>query len=224
MSALKQLSPDMENTGEHRVKSVRRVRPSIDTVGLKPNVRIKALNSRKRNATHPFRIRYIWNFLRLIYSNLQQTYWQRTSLIIERTMAPSRWWHFTFVQSYDSKIQQLYFWQSKMLTGCQTRIPSPSTHQPECQRFLKMAKKEYEDWPNIDEFEIYEETSLNRLAKCYREMDEDGLGWCGTNMSDDIANPVFDIQPDHGSNNELECVFLQSIVVIAMFFRLGILY
>ena len=85
-----------------------------------------------------------------------------------------------------------------MLHGCQTELPSPSAAQPECQRFLKMAKKEFQDWPAIDEFEIYDNKTLNRLAKCFRSKDEEGYGWCGTNMVDDYTKPEFDIQPDFG--------------------------
>ena len=59
-----------------------------------------------------------------------------------------------------------------------------------------MAHKEYKIWPNIDEFEIYDERSLTRLAKCYRSQSQ--LGWCGVNLSNDIAQPYFDIQPDYG--------------------------
>ena len=55
----------------------------------------------------------------------------------------------------------------------------------ECQRFLKMAREEYETWPNIDEFEIYQKSNLKRLARCYRTHSD--LGWCGVNLSDDIS-------------------------------------
>ena len=62
-----------------------------------------------------------------------------------------------------------------------------------------MAHKEYKIWPNIDEFEIYDERSLTRLAKCYRSQSQ--LGWCGVNLSNDIAQPYFDITPDYGMYN-----------------------
>ena len=80
--------------------------------------------------------------------------------------------------------------------GCQTDIPSPSYKNEECQNFLKLAEKEYKTWPDIDEFEIYDEKSLANLAKCYRPQDKHG--WCGTNMVNDISNPKFDIKSDHG--------------------------
>ena len=80
--------------------------------------------------------------------------------------------------------------------GCQKDLPSPSYENKECRRFLHLAKKEFDTWPDIDEFEIYDEKSLKNLAKCYRP--KDTYGWCGTNMVDDISNPKFDIKPDHG--------------------------
>ena len=58
-----------------------------------------------------------------------------------------------------------------------------------------LAKKEFKVWPDIDEFEIYDETTLDNLAKCYRPSDTHG--WCGTNTGDDISNPQFDIKADH---------------------------
>ena len=48
-----------------------------------------------------------------------------------------------------------------------------------------MAREEYETWPNIDEFEIYQKSNLKRLARCYRTHSD--LGWCGVNLSDDIS-------------------------------------
>ena len=63
-------------------------------------------------------------------------------------------------------------------------------------QILHLAKKEFKVWPDIDEFEIYAETTLDNLAKCYRPSDTHG--WCGTNMGDDISNPQFDIKADHG--------------------------
>ena len=60
-----------------------------------------------------------------------------------------------------------------------------------------MAHKEYQIWPDIDEFEIYDEKSLQLLAKCYRTQSE--LGWCGVNLSNDLADPIFDVKPDSGT-------------------------
>ena len=78
-----------------------------------------------------------------------------------------------------------FFFQDSNFTGCQTKLPTPSYNQLECQRFLKMAREEYETWPNIDEFEIYQKSNLKRLARCYRTHSD--LGWCGVNLSDDIS-------------------------------------
>ena len=53
------------------------------------------------------------------------------------------------------------FWEIfEQLTGCQTKIPTPSYNQVERQWFLRMAQEEYETWPNIDEFEIYQKSNL----------------------------------------------------------------
>ena len=83
------------------------------------------------------------------------------------------------------KVLCTFFFQDSNFTGCQTKLPTPSYNQLECQRFLKMAREEYETWPNIDEFEIYQESNLKRLARCYRTHSD--LGWCGVNLSDDIS-------------------------------------
>ena len=83
------------------------------------------------------------------------------------------------------KMQYSIFFQDSNFTGCQTKLPTPSYNQVECQRFLRMAREEYETWPNIDEFEIYQKSNLKRLARCYRTHSD--LGWCGVNLSDDIS-------------------------------------
>ena len=87
-------------------------------------------------------------------------------------------------------------YHGKIRHGCQKSLHSPSYKNPECRRFLHLAKKEFKVWPDIDEFEIYDETTLDNLAKCYRP--SDSHGWCATNMGDDISNPQFDIKADHG--------------------------
>ena len=62
-----------------------------------------------------------------------------------------------------------FVYKNKTMQGCQTDIPSPSSKQEECQKFLTKAKKEFKSWPKIDEFEIYNKESLDLLAKCYRQ-------------------------------------------------------
>ena len=64
---------------------------------------------------------------------------------------------------------------------------------------MRSKQKEFEIWPNIDEFEIYDNKTLKRLAKCYRKEDKDySIGWCGTNHADDINHQEFDINPEDG--------------------------
>ena len=39
---------------------------------------------------------------------------------------------------------------------------------------------------------------MKRIAKCYREKDDNSIGWCGTNIKDDIDNQEFDIDSGKG--------------------------
>ena len=63
---------------------------------------------------------------------------------------------------------------------------------------MKAKVGEFETWPNIDEFEIYDNQTLKIIAKCYREKDKNSIGWCGTNKVDDINNQKFDIHAEKG--------------------------
>ena len=85
--------------------------------------------------------------------------------------------------------------QGKIHHGFQKLLNPPSPKNPECCRFLHLAKKEFKCRPDIDKFEIYDETTLDSLTKCYRPSDTHG--WYGTNTGDDISNPQFDIKADH---------------------------
>ena len=83
------------------------------------------------------------------------------------------------------------------MKGCQ-KTPSPAHKNEHCQTFMKVNQKEFQMWPNIDDFEIYDNKTLKRIAKCYREIDKNSIGWCGTNYVDDIDNQRFHIDPERG--------------------------
>ena len=63
---------------------------------------------------------------------------------------------------------------------------------------MRAKEGEFQIWPNVDEFEIYDNKTLKRIAKCYREVDKNSIGWCGTNSADDINNQKFNIHTEKG--------------------------
>ncbi len=107
--------------------------------------------------------------------------------------------NFTTVKFKTATCRVSFPYEGEQRTGCQQKILSPAAEIPECQRFLRKNHSERDEWPDIDEFELYDNETLKRIAKCYREMDDEGLGWCGVNMANSMNDEeFFNIKPDSG--------------------------